>query len=266
MINVNKLTSEIIPLVDLMDKDGNLKTDTSAEMFPMMNDIQLGILKDSLNINRQREAVLTWRNKIVDGRNRCKALNELGVSDVTVKKLPHKMTEEERGSLVKLIENTRRHETSTQLACSAVREYYRLRALGEKVTAGNIVKKFPVSLSNFKIAKWIYENYRADFEVLFEGKGIQLNRSKRVTTSLTTVKRLRMEQEETNEFLNRKCEEVDGESDHKEYIAMVTLAKGLSPLIALSRDLHGFSVNEFAEILLDVMRPKFSHKVITTEK
>ena len=138
--------------------------------------------------------------------------------------------------------------------------------LGEKVTAKGIVEKFPTSLANFKIAKWLYENYRADFEVLFEGKGIQLDRSKKLTTSLTAVKRHRMEQEATNVFLNSKCDEDIEESDNKEYVAMVTLARMLSPLIVSSRDLHGFSMNEFAEILLDVMRPEFSHKVITTEK
>ncbi len=266
MINVNKITIESILLEDLKDRGGNFKTDTSADMFPMMGDIQLNVLKDSIAKEGQTEPILIWRGSIVDGRNRCKALNESGVTSVIVKKLPHKMSRDERIALTKLIENTRRHETPTQLACSAVREYYRLKALGEKVTVKVIVEKYPTSRGNFEVAKWIYDRYRGDFELLFEGKGIQLDKSKRLTTSLTAVKRMRVEQEETNEFLNSKCKEEEGESDNKEYIAMVTLAKGLSPLVASSRDLHNFSLNEFAEILLDVMHPKFSHKVIIVEK
>ncbi len=266
MINVNKIASEIIPLNDLIDKDGKFKTDTSADMFPMMSDTQFQILKSSLNIDGQREPILTWRSKIVDGRNRCKALSELGILDVEVKKLPHKIPEEDRGSLVKLIENTRRHETPTQLACTAVREYYKLKNKGEKVTVKAIVEKFPTSRGNFEVAKWIYDNYYADFTTLFGGGVIRLDKSGKSTSSLTAVKRMRMEQEETNKYLSKKCEEEEGESDNKEYIAMVTLAKGLSPLVRSSRELHGFSLNEFAEILLDVMHPEFSHKVIAVEK
>ncbi len=266
MINVKKLDSEIIALSDLMDKGGKFKTDTSADKFPMMGGTQFQILKNSIDAEGQREPIFIWRNRIVDGRNRCKALNELGVTEVEVKKLPHKSTEEERDSLVELIENTRRHETPTQLACSAVATYYQLKNKGEKVPAENILKKFPVSSTNFKTAKWIYDNYHSDFTTLFDGGGIKLDGIDKVTSSLTAVKRLRMEQEAMNDFLSKESDKDVDESEAEEYVAMVTFVKMIAPLIKSHRKTQGLDTLRFIEALTDELMPDYSHKVIVVAK
>lgn len=50
----------------------------SAELFPEMDDKSFQELKTDISLNGQQEAIVLWKNKIVDGRHRYRALCELG--------------------------------------------------------------------------------------------------------------------------------------------------------------------------------------------
>ena len=87
---------------------------------PMMNDEQFQALKESIATDGQLEAILIYRGKVIDGRNRIKALKELGIEFVLYEDLPNNTTlEDVRGIAMK--KELRRHETKAQLAIRAYR-------------------------------------------------------------------------------------------------------------------------------------------------
>jgi hypothetical protein len=62
--------------------DGNMQIDYAihpvAELFPLMSDEEYEGLKDDIRENGQRERIVLWCDKIIDGRNRLRACVELG--------------------------------------------------------------------------------------------------------------------------------------------------------------------------------------------
>jgi ParB-like chromosome segregation protein Spo0J len=51
----------------------------AAELFPMMTDIEFKGLKADIEKHGQRDDIMIWRGQLVDGRNRLRACNELGI-------------------------------------------------------------------------------------------------------------------------------------------------------------------------------------------
>ena len=189
MININKLNVEIIPLSDLIGKNGKFKLDESAEQFGRSMKMQYDQLKSSIADIGQTDPIIIWRNQVCDGRHRCVALHELEIDTVKVRSLPHKTGLEERMKLAKDTEFTRRHETPTQLACTAAKEYYRRKALGQKVTARIILDAYPTTDSLLTPAKKLYEYYPAVFETLFNGGGVNIDPENpyKLVTSLQAI-------------------------------------------------------------------------------
>ena len=56
--------------------------DPCCEAFPAMKHDEFQGLKESIQRNGQQEPILVWNNKIVDGRHRLKACQELGIEPV----------------------------------------------------------------------------------------------------------------------------------------------------------------------------------------
>jgi hypothetical protein len=50
----------------------------AATLFPMMSDSEYEGLKQDIAENGQRESIVVWCNQIIDGRNRLRAMEELG--------------------------------------------------------------------------------------------------------------------------------------------------------------------------------------------
>lgn len=50
-----------------------------ATAFPMMSKAEFDALKEDIRVNGQREPIVFWKNMLVDGRNRLKACEELGI-------------------------------------------------------------------------------------------------------------------------------------------------------------------------------------------
>jgi DNA modification methylase len=83
-----------------------------CNIFPMMTDEEFSGLKEDIRVNGQREPVWTHQGSVVDGRNRLKACEELGVE-------PKVREWDGAGSLVEFVVSLnlhRRHLTSGQRA------------------------------------------------------------------------------------------------------------------------------------------------------
>ncbi len=206
MKEVENLPVEIIALSELKDKNEKFKTDESSEQFPMMSDTAFKVHKESIKNTGQSVPIIIHFSNIVDGRNRCKASNELGIQEVEVRRLPRNCTLEERMKLAREIENSRRHETPTQIACNAAKEFFRLKKLGKKkVTEEMILNNSSASSTNFRHAKWLCEKQPMVFERLFNGEKVQLDDRK--TYSLTTVATFYKNREKAmNELLKEDAE------------------------------------------------------------
>ena len=224
MINTKDLPVASIALSELKDKKGKFKYDESSEQFGMSTTVQYDILKNDIEVHGQEKPIYIWRKRICDGRNRCKALNELGIDTVEVQELPHKCTLEERIELAKRGELTHRHSTPTQFACIAVKEYFRLKKCGKKVTAASVLKTNPSTPTNFGYAKYISEKHPTIFERLFDGESIVLTNPKRPTSSLAAIVNFYKEIEKTNDVLREQqaideelaIEQLDKENEGKE--------------------------------------------------
>jgi hypothetical protein len=85
-------------------------------IFPMMNPEEFEALKANIAAHGQREPIWTYQGKVIDGRNRLKACQELGVTPMT-------REWDGQGSLTAFIVSLnlhRRHLTSSQRAACGV--------------------------------------------------------------------------------------------------------------------------------------------------
>ena len=122
---------------------------------PKMNENQFEALTESLNLNGQQQPIITYRGKVIDGRHRIWALNNLGVESAHAVELPRNTKMEDVESFVKSSE-TRRHQTKTQLACHA---YLSLINPKTNITsATQAALDFGVSKRDISICKTIAEN------------------------------------------------------------------------------------------------------------
>jgi len=87
---------------------------------PRMVTEQFEALKAHIDQHGQLEPATLYRGRIVDGRHRWLALQELGVESMKVEKMANNATLQDIKDVVRGKE-TRRHETSAQLAITAYR-------------------------------------------------------------------------------------------------------------------------------------------------
>lgn len=92
-----------------------LKIHAVAEMFPPMSPDEFSALKEDIKANGQREGIWTYKGEVIDGRNRLKACEELGIE-------PKTREWDGVGSMVAFVVSQnlkRRHLTSSQKAAIA---------------------------------------------------------------------------------------------------------------------------------------------------
>ncbi len=51
----------------------------AAELFPMMSETEYEGLKEDIKRHGQRDFIMLWKRRLVDGRNRLRACEELGI-------------------------------------------------------------------------------------------------------------------------------------------------------------------------------------------
>lgn len=158
-----------------------------AEATPLMVTEQYEALKASIEIRGQQEPGLIYRNRLIDGRHRLKALIELGEKTMNVVKLPNNTTVNELEDLVATSE-VGRHQTPTQLAIFA---FY-----GFKSGRYESLKEAAVSVGTSERqvlrAKKIEINFnRPDLiDILYNGGKVATGNGKSTTSSLATIENM----------------------------------------------------------------------------
>lgn len=143
-----------------------------AEITPNMIDAQFEALKLDIEQNGQLEPIKVWRHKnklyVYDGRHRLKCLKELGMD--TIKAIINDTSsEEEIRTQVRSLEN-RRHQTPTQLAIMAFKEYRLLSEDAEtKESQESVAKRFGISRKSLAEVKTLSERAPDLIDVLFNG-------------------------------------------------------------------------------------------------
>lgn len=194
-----KLSTEmIIPLKDIKG------IDKVAHINPMMIHSQYQALLLDIKTNGQLEAITICRGLIIDGRNRFKAVQELGLSGINVVTLPVNTSINYKKEYV-MQKEKRRHQTVTQLTCVATIIWNSDDK--PNITQKEFIKKQGVSQGNFTNAQWIYKNEFPLISELKDGKKYKLDGYKTTDSLTTIVKDLKIKQKES----------IISDSDAREY-------------------------------------------------
>lgn len=146
-----------------------------AELTPSMTTEQYEALKESLQSMGQLQPVIMYRGKVIDGRHRVKALRELDMETVKAVSENSQMSEEDiKERIIKGYEN-RRHQTTTQKAIMAYKEYLRLKTTGEKCNQGAIAASMGTTRLQLSRAKTLHELAGDNvIKLLFNGNKINI--------------------------------------------------------------------------------------------
>lgn len=146
-----------------------------AHLTPTMTKEDFIRLKLSIKEHGQENPIMLYRGKCIDGRHRVKALRELGIEQVAYESENSQLSiDDVRDKILHVYEN-RRHETPTQKAIMAWREYQRLRELGEKVGQGEVADWMGTTIKQLGRAKQLEEVAGKDImELLFQGNKINI--------------------------------------------------------------------------------------------
>jgi hypothetical protein len=128
-----------------------------AKLTPTMTEVQYNALKASIEEHGQQVPVITYRGKVIDGRHRCKALRELGISTVITESEDSKMSIEDIKEKVMNVYENRRHQTVTQKAILAYREYAESKRTGDKISQGVVAEKYGTTVKQLGRAKSLHK-------------------------------------------------------------------------------------------------------------
>jgi len=178
------MTQEIMNIKDLTLHE-------LAETTPLMVTEQYEALKADIEANGQIDPILVYKGKIIDGRHRWLILQELEAEVITVATLSSKLTYEQLSSIV-LSKEMRRHETVSQLAIRAWKEYIKDTKAN---TLSGVATKYGVALTHVKRANKIGGEKKTHYkrldilEHLMEGKKINVGTTSRpmLSDSLSTI-------------------------------------------------------------------------------
>ena len=127
-----------------------------AHLTPTMTDARFKALKSSIAELGQKLPIIMYRGKCIDGRHRVKAFRELGLTDIDAINENSQMSIDDIKEVILNGYEQRRHQTPTQSAIMAYREWESYRRAGEKVNQGAIADKYGVSLKLLSRAKQLH--------------------------------------------------------------------------------------------------------------
>jgi len=163
-----------------------------ADMNPMQSEEDFLALKYSIEQIGQLEPVLMFKGKLVDGRNRLKALKELYAETqnekfkyIKYKKLPTTLSKEELEEII-IAKETRRHKTPVQKAIQALNYYDAKEKMNENINMRKVGKIFGVSASQIsKVLSLRKVAGEAVLQKLFNGGSIPIKKTKKDGTIYT---------------------------------------------------------------------------------
>lgn len=155
---------------------------------PRMNVETYNAVKQNIEQHGQRDPVVVYRGKIIDGRHRWLMLQELEIDVIKYIELPNNTTLKELKSIV-FSKESRRHESPAQLAISA---YYELTSTdADYTTLAEVADVFGVKRPRVSEVKQIAVTYgRLDIlTTIFEGNSFNVGNSykPRYTDSLPAI-------------------------------------------------------------------------------
>jgi hypothetical protein len=181
-----------------------------TETHPVMAVEQYEAFKADIATNGQLQPVILYRNKIVDGRHRLKALKELGEKSIKTVSLPNNLTLTQVKAKV-LSTEKRRHQSPTQLAIRGYREYKAGMKQSEAVTSTGC------SLSNLQHVVALEKLGRLDvIDLLEKGGKVDIgvtNYSKFTDSLLGIVTWIKKQQAHTETLLQELTKEVDTDTE-----------------------------------------------------
>lgn len=145
-----------------------LRTHRYAELTPKMIPEQFEALKLDIKDNGQLEPIKVSKGFVYDGRHRIAALLSLGESTVEAI-VDNGLSDADIKSQVLSLEN-RRHQTPTQLAIMAYKEYVMLSADADtKESQGSIAQRFGITRTNLAEVKSLADRAPDIIDFLFDG-------------------------------------------------------------------------------------------------
>ena len=185
-----------------------------TETHPVMSAEQYEAFKADIVSNGQLQPVLLYRDKIVDGRHRLKALKETGAKFIQTISLPNNLTLKQVMAKVVSTEK-RRHQSPTQLAIRGYREYKAGSKQAEAVASTGC------SLANLQHAVALEKLGRLDIiELLEKGGKVDIGPSgfsKFTDSLLGIVTWVKQQQKEAEDFMQRLAiEHVNIDSDKEQ--------------------------------------------------
>lgn len=146
-----------------------------ANLTPTMTEVEFKSLRQSIHENGQQMPIKMYRGKCIDGRHRVKALRELGVEEVYYENENSQLSIEDIRNKILTVYERRRHQTPTQKAILAYREYQRSKELGDKVGQGIIAESLGTTVKQLGRAKNLEELAgKQIIELLFQGNKINI--------------------------------------------------------------------------------------------
>ena len=146
-----------------------------ANLTPSMTEAEFKGLKLSIHENGQQMPIKLYRGKCIDGRHRVKALRELGITEVLYENENSQLSLEDIRTKILTVYERRRHQTPTQKAILAYREYQRVRESGDKIGQGAVAESLGTTIKQLGRAKQLEEVAGRDIvELLFQGNKINI--------------------------------------------------------------------------------------------
>lgn len=184
----------------------DIKIHRYAELTPRMIPEQFEALKMDIKVNGQLEPIKLSGTNCYDGRHRIAALTELG-SETVEALVDNSLSDSDIKSQVLSLEN-RRHQTPTQLAIMAYKEYLMLSSDNEtKESQGSVAQRFGVSRKNLVEVKSLHDRAPDLIDFLFNGNKFNIGTT--VNPSYTNNVRA------INAYI--KTERIDRMSEPKEF-------------------------------------------------
>lgn len=151
----------------------DIKIHRYAELTPRMIPEQFEALKMDIKDNGQLEPIKLCGTNCYDGRHRIAALTELGQTTVEAI-INNELSDSDIKSQVLSLEN-RRHQTPTQLAIMAYKEYKMLSSDSDtKESQGSVAKRFGITRTNLAEVKSLAERSPDIIDYLFDGNKLNI--------------------------------------------------------------------------------------------
>lgn len=146
-----------------------------AHLTPTMTEARFKALKQSIQELGQKLPIVMYRGKCIDGRHRVKAFKELGIETIQATNENSQMSMEDIKEVILNGYEQRRHQTPTQSAIMAYREWLTGKASGEKLAQGAVAEKYGVGLKQVGRVKQLEELAgKQIIELLFQGNKINI--------------------------------------------------------------------------------------------